>query len=246
MDHGHDVGDERIIRRLDDVTGALEHLANVLAEEEELDVILDRVCRQVVHAIPDADMASISLARDGGTHTAAATGEHARRIDRAQFEADQGPCIEAAKTGRLVRVAVSEVAERWPEFAGAAQEATMSSYLSAPLFVDSEYHGSLNLYSEGHHGFGALDAALLELYTTAAEAALRTARRYFHARETTEQLRTALTSRAVIDQAKGILMAAHRIHAEDAFDILARKSQEENVKVRDLAQRFITDILTDG
>jgi transcriptional regulator with GAF, ATPase, and Fis domain len=243
MGHEHGAGDDQVIGRVDEVTAALERLSDVLTEAEELEVMLDRVCRQVVHAIPDAHMSSILLLRGGEPHTAAATGEDADRIDQAQYEAGQGPCIEAAKTGTLVRVAVPDVAERWPEFAAAAGDAAMASYLSAPLFIDSEYHGSLNLYSEGGHGFNALDAALLELYTTAAEAALRTARRYMKAREHTEQLRTALTSRAVIDQAKGIIMAAHRISAEAAFAKLVRQSQEQNVKLRDLAERFVTELV---
>ena len=106
---------------------------------------------------------------------------------------------------------MAEAAQQWPEFAAAAAESAVLGYLSAPLFIDDEYHGSLNLYDTGGNSFGALDAALLELYTTAAEAALRSARRHQSARETMAQLSAALTSRAVIDQAKGILMALHRI-----------------------------------
>ncbi|MFG1647908.1 ANTAR domain-containing response regulator, partial [Amycolatopsis sp. NPDC049252] len=112
-------------------------------------------------------------------------------------------------------------------------------YLSTPLFIDREYHGSLNLYDTGGTSFGALDAALLELYTTAAEAALRSARRQQSARETTAQLTTALTSRAVIDQAKGILMALHHVSADDAFELLVKASQQRNVKLREVAQQFV-------
>jgi GAF domain-containing protein len=246
MDHDQDRADDQVIRRVDEVTTALEQLAGVLAQEEELEALLGRVCQQVVRAIPDADMASISLLRDGRAYTAATTGEHASVIDQAQYEAEQGPCIEAAKARHMVRVVVSEVAERWPEFARVAGDAAVASYLSAPLLIDSEYHGSLNLYSKTTHGFGALDAALVELYTTAAEAALRAARLYLKARETIEQLRTALNSRAVIDQAKGVLMAVRRIPAEQAFAVLVEQSQEQNVKVRDIADRFVTDVVNGG
>jgi AmiR/NasT family two-component response regulator len=92
-------------------------------------------------------------------------------------------------------------------------------------------------------GFGALDTALLELYTTAAEAALRGARRYVTARETVGQLRTALTSRAVIDQAKGMLMAVHRVSEDEAFGMLVKLSQEQNLKLREVAERFVADVL---
>ncbi|ADJ48277.1 hypothetical protein AMES_6452 [Amycolatopsis mediterranei S699] len=231
------------VRRVDDVTSALEGLVTVLGQEEDLSVVLRRACLQAVQAVPDADLASITLVRDGGHYTATSTGDAANRIDQAQYDAGQGPCLEAARTGTVQRVEVSEVARRWPEFTAAAGAAAVVSYLSAPLFIDTEYQGSLNLYGAGGDGFGALDAALLELYTTAAEAALRGARRYVSARETVGRLRTALTSRAVIDQAKGMLMAMHRVSADQAFDLLVKRSQEQNVKLREVAEWFVADVL---
>ena len=140
------------------------------------------------------------------------------------------------------RVAVAEVRERWPAFAVAADGPGVAGYLSAPLVLDDGYHGSLNLYSERTHGFRELDAALLELCTTAAEAGPRNARRYVRARRQADQLRSALTSRAVIDQAKGIVMAVHQVDAEEAFNLLVDRSQRENLKLRDLAERFVDDV----
>ncbi|WIY00827.1 GAF and ANTAR domain-containing protein [Amycolatopsis mongoliensis] len=236
--------DERdAARRVDDVTTALERLAGTFADEEDLSVVLQRVCQQVIHAVPDAEIASITLLREGTPYTATATGDTAHRIDQAQYDAGQGPCLEAARTGELQRVKVADTGQRWPEFAAAAGESAVLGYLAAPLFVDREYHGSLNLYDTGGHSFGALDAALLELYTTAAEAALRSARRHQEARETMGQLSAALTSRAVIDQAKGILMALHRIPADDAFKLLVKASQEQNVKLREVAHDFVAAAL---
>lgn len=232
-----------LLRKVDEVTGALERLAEVLASEEDLSVHLERMCQQAVRAIGQADMASVSLLRDGEAVTAAATDERAVEIDRAQYSAGEGPCLEAAKTGQVVKVTVAEVEGKWPGFVAASGRAAVASYLSAPLFIDSEYHGSLNLYGEKPHGFVESDAALLELYTTAAETALRSARRYLQAREQAEHLRQALASRAVIDQAKGIVMAARSVPAEEAFALLVEQSQKRNIKVRVLAQQLIDHIL---
>ncbi|MDT8914486.1 GAF and ANTAR domain-containing protein [Amycolatopsis sp. PS_44_ISF1] len=232
--------DERdAARRVDDVTAALDRLAGTFDQEEDLTVALQRVCRQAMHAVPDAEIAGITLLRDGNPYTATATDDAAYRIDQAQDSAGRGPGLEAARTGELQRGLVAEAAGRWPEFAAAATESAVLGYLSAPLFVDDGYHGSLNLYDTGGNSFGTLDAALLELYTTAAESALRSTRRHQTAHETMVQLRTALTSRAVIDQAKGILMALHGIPADDAFALLVKASQEQNVKLRDAAQEFV-------
>jgi GAF domain-containing protein len=232
-----------LLRKVDDVTGALEHLAEALNREEDLSVLLQRMCRHVLQVIPGAEMASVSLLHDGRAETVATTDDRAVDIDRAQYRTQEGPCLEAAKTGKVVRVTVADALDTWPAFVEAASRVAVASYLSAPLFIDREYHGSLNLYGGEPHGFGEVDEALLELYTTAAETALRTARRYFEARELADRLRQALTSRAVIDQAKGIIMAARGLTADDAFALLVDQSQKQNIKVRDLAQQLVTGVL---
>nr|WP_033431986.1 GAF and ANTAR domain-containing protein [Saccharothrix syringae] len=236
-----DPAERAVVQRLDEVTGALVALSRVLDQEEDLAAIMDRVCRQVVGAIPDADLASVTVLRDGNPQSAAWIDEHTLAVDRAQYEAGEGPCLEAARSGRMQRVAVAEAADRWPAFAAAARGLGVGSYLSAPLLIDDEYQGSLNLYGLRPHGFRELDAALLGLYTAAAEAALRNASRYLQARRQVAQLSDALTSRAVIDQAKGILMAAHQVSADEAFTMLVDRSQRDNRKLRDLAEDFVDD-----
>ncbi|HEX2131638.1 MAG TPA: GAF and ANTAR domain-containing protein [Actinophytocola sp.] len=224
---------------LDEVTGALESLSVALGNEDDFALIMRRVCEQLTRALPDVSEASVTLLRDGGAITAASTSEVAAELDRDQYALGDGPCLRAARSGKLVRVPVAEAAELWPTFARDAQAAGFGSFLSAPLVVDDQHAGGVNCYGTGQHGFAELDEKLIELYTTAAEAALRAYRRYVRARETTEQLRVALTSRAVIDQAKGILMVMRQIDADEAFALLTEQSQRENVKVRELAERFV-------
>ncbi len=232
-----------LAHRLDEVTGALADLFAVLDQEEQLSAVLDRICRQVAQAVPGADAVSVTmLGRDGPT-TAAATGRAALDVDSAQYRTGEGPCLDAVRTGRVVQAVVTETRDRWPVFSEAATRSGVSAYLSAPLRIDEERSGSLNLHGKQQRGFEELDAAVLGLYTTAAEAALRNARRYLRARRQAVELRQALTTRAVIDQAKGILMAVHGIGADEAFAMLADRSQHENVKLRDLAQRFVDDVI---
>jgi transcriptional regulator with GAF, ATPase, and Fis domain len=233
---------DNVVQRLDDVTCALAELSQVLDQEEDLAAIMERVCHQVVGAIPDADLASVTVLRDSTPESLAWTDRPTLAVDRAQYDTGEGPCLEAARTGRVQHVPVADAAQRWPAFATAAADLGIGSYLSAPLFIDDEYHGSLNLYGKRTHGFRALDAALLELYTTAAEAALRNTLRYLHARRHMADLHEALVSRAVIDQAKGILMAVHGISAEEAFTKLTDRSQSENRKLRDVAAEFVAKV----
>lgn len=133
----------------------------------------------------------------------------------------------------------ARTAEQWPDFARGATAAGFGSFLSTPLAINEGHSGGVNCYSGSRDGFAELDEKLLGLYTLATTAALRAYCRYQHAREVTEHLRTALHSRAVIDQAKGILMALREISADEAFTLLVEQSQRENTKLHDLAVRFV-------
>ncbi len=230
------------MRRLDDVVTALSDLGDVLSREEDIGQVLQRGVSQVVQAIPAADMASVSVLRGDTAETVASTSQRVWDIDSQQYAAGDGPCLEAARTGKVVRVNVEQAQERWPKFATGALAAGVASYLSAPLILDDEFAGSLNLYSEQAHGFGDLDEKLLQLYTTAAVAALANARRYTQARAVAENLRLALDSHAVIDQAVGVLMATHGLASEDAFRVMARESQNTNTKLRVIASRVLASL----
>jgi len=231
-----------LMRRLDGVAEDLAALARILDEEEDLGRVLQRRVEQVTRGVPGADMASVTVMRGDRGETAASSEERVWAIDSDQYAAGDGPCLEAARTGEIVRVGVEEAHERWPEFARSARAAGVESYLACPLIIGKEFVGSLNLYSEKPHGFGDLDVALLRVYMTAAVAAIANARRVTEARKLAESLQTAMDSRAVIDQARGVLMARRGISAEQALEELSRQSQNTNVKLRIIAARVLESV----
>ncbi|SFW87445.1 GAF and ANTAR domain-containing protein [Amycolatopsis australiensis] len=227
---------------LDELTAAMADLTSALENEPAEREILDAVCAEAVRAVPGADMASITAIRDGAPETAASTDERAVEIDRVQYAAGQGPCLRAAETGEIVRVPLATAGSVWPEFTAHARRVGVGSYLAAPLRVDESLGGALNLFGYGDHGFAETDSRMLELYTTIVSFGLRATRRYQQARKRAAELETAMSSRAVIEQAKGILMAVHRITAGDAMKRLITESQHSNVKVRDVATRFVREL----
>jgi GAF domain-containing protein len=230
------------VRRLDGVAADLAALAKILDDEEDLGRVLQRSVEQVTRGVPGADMASVTVMRGDRGETAASSEERVWAIDLDQYAAGDGPCLEAARTGQIVRVGLEEAHERWPEFARSARAAGVESYLSCPLIIGEEFVGSLNLYSEKPHGFGEFDVALLRVYMTAAVAAIANARRVAEARKLAQGLKTAMDSRAVIDQARGVLMARRGISAEQALEELSRQSQNTNVKLRIIAARVVESV----
>ncbi|MEC3976057.1 ANTAR domain-containing response regulator [Amycolatopsis sp. H20-H5] len=229
----------RLADHLDEVTDALEALTGTLAREQDLDVILTAICHQVIRVVPGADMASITLPGEGDAETVASTDPRAVEIDAEQYRSGDGPCLRAAATGEVVRVAVETASALWPRFTRVARSLGVRSYLAAPLVIEPELSGALNLFGFEEHGFQELDAKFLDMYTTVVAATVRSTRRYLRAQEHVEQLRQAMDSRAVIEQAKGILMAARGMTAEAAFDELVAVSQRDNVKLREVAARFV-------
>jgi GAF domain-containing protein len=137
------------------------------------------------------------------------------------------------------RVVVEEAMEQYPEFGTAARQAGIRSFLAAPLLVRGEGIGALNLYSSEPHGFAALDEAVVVLFAGQAAVAVQNSRLYQSARSLSAQLEAAMASRAVIEQAKGVIMAGQAVDPDTAFDLLRRASQAQNRKLRDIAGEVV-------
>ncbi len=120
----------------------------------------------------------------------------------------------------------------------------MGSFLCAPIRFGRGHAGAVNCYSTDTSGFADLDEQLLQLFVASAEAALRLFSRFRAARELAQQLSEAMASRAAIEQAKGAIMAARGISADDAFTVLVKQSQQDNVKLRELAARLLAGLAT--
>ncbi|MBY4213620.1 GAF and ANTAR domain-containing protein [Rhodococcus fascians] len=226
---------------------SLDHFGKLLRSQADVDVVLQRVCEQVTETIADADMAGVTLLRDGLEHpeTAALTDVRVFDVDLDQYRANEGPCLEAARTRSIIRVRVREVGERWPVFATKVAGLGVGSYLSAPLSIDDQHLGALNIYSFDDHGFDHVDEVVVRVFVAAVEAAVWNSRRARLAQTEVDGLQEAMKTRSFIDQAKGIIMAARGISAEEAFSVLSEQSQNTNVKVADIARNLIDSVAGD-
>ena len=131
-----------------------------------------------------------------------------------------------------MRVVTTEDSRGWLEFVAIAGSHRVRAMLSVPLMVEElptkpQMFGSLNMHRESPSAFDPFDEGLIRHYTVMVVAALNHGRRRRSAQETIEQLKSALTTRADIDQAKGALRAIHGCSAEDAFKRLVIGSQQK-------------------
>ena len=215
----------------------------LLDEQETVEQSLERLvvtCRDAISAAVDA---SVTMRSEKGPTTAAATSERALRIDQWEYEHERGPCIDAMRDGREHYLADAAAAEAYDGFAAVVREAGVESVLGVPLVVGGEVLGALNVYAGEPRAFDDDTSRTLARHVAAqAATTVHNLRVYDASRTLARQLEQALESRAVIEQAKGVLMAQRDCGADEAFDMLRRASQRENVKLRDVAQRIVDSV----
>jgi GAF domain-containing protein len=200
---------------------------------------LARVAELARDGIPRVDYVAVTAMRKGKPETTAATDAVVAEIDQAQYDVDDGPCLDSFRYGQVFRI--DETLDDdlpWPEFRAAAALHGVHSTLSLPL-VAGDTIGALNLYSRRPGAFPEGIGAQVERFTEPAAVLLLNAYMLWDAHRLVDNLETALETKAVIEQAKGMLMAQQGIDADAAFDVLRRASQRENVKVREIAQRLV-------
>jgi GAF domain-containing protein len=223
----------------DPVRGALDALAGYMIGSAPLDETLRHVSDVTVAALPGAAYAGISTLVDGEPRTAVFTDAEAPEIDAAQYEAGEGPCLDAFRHGVIFRVNDTASETRWIAFCKAAAAHGVRSTISLPMISNGEGIGALNLYSREVAAFADTDETLAMALASQAAVVLGNSQVYWDAYELTQHLREAMRSRATIEQAKGILMKGSRCSPDQAFQMLVRASQRENRKLRDVAAEIV-------
>ncbi|MFC7956532.1 GAF and ANTAR domain-containing protein [Rhodococcoides kroppenstedtii] len=226
---------------LGSVADTVTALADMLSTITDVDATVERICLDAVDSIDDAEAAAVTVVRDGVPATICSTDDAVLAVDGAQYETGEGPCLEAIATQSLV-VANASTADRWPAFARRSADSGYRSFLSAPLAIDADYSGALNLYSSQPDAFSTVDAAAMRIYVSVAVTALGAARRASGAQAQVKRLLGAMESRAGIEQAKGIVMVMLNVTDEKAFDLIKWRSQETNTAVRVLCRQLLVDV----
>jgi len=217
---------------------SFSELASLLISEETIDSTLSRIGDLAVLGIHGCDAASVSIVEDQRVTSVAFSGPLAREGDDGQYAAGEGPCLTAIAERRTITLESFPNEARWPRFRDRVAELGIGSMLSIPLVIDGRV-GALNLYSRMVGGFPDPDRSLAALFAAQAAVALANAEVHEHDTTLAKQLEEALTSRATIDQAKGILMEREGCDADEAFTILRRRSQRLNRKLRDVANEIV-------
>ena len=199
---------------------------------------LQHVAELAAGAIESVHHASVMLMTGKELRTVAATDAIATDLDRGQLTATDGPCFVALQRGDVTRITSTPNEVRWPSCRDECLRHGVMSVAAIPILGGEAVAGSLNLYSQDHHGFGAHEIRLARSLAAQA-AAIAGAAASLVQRHLSADLAVAISARAVVEQAKGIIIATTRCSAEQAYDVLVRQADHEFRTVQDVAKELV-------
>jgi transcriptional regulator with GAF, ATPase, and Fis domain len=186
----------------------------------------------------DVDEAGLMLVdQRGQLHATAASSENARLLELFELQSDAGPCVDCFKTGLpVVNADLGANAQAWPRFAEAAQATGFVSVHALPLRLRETVIGALNLFCSGPGPLSEDDVRVGQALADVATIGILAQRNIYQADLLTVQLQNALTSRVIIEQAKGVLAERHKVTVDAAFALLRQHARHNNLRMSDLAR----------
>ncbi|GAA5070646.1 GAF and ANTAR domain-containing protein [Nocardia iowensis] len=223
----------------DELATGMAELTALLLSTNDIGAALHALTEIVSRMLPGRPMVGVTMRLAGEPATVAATGTEVIVVDEAQYDQRHGPCLTAMDTAQPVSVPALTHEQRWGDYPARVLAHGIHAIYAQPLLAEGKPVGALNLYARMPNAFDERSQRAINLTAehtgvllTAVFAATRQA-------DLTDQLRAALASRTVIDQALGILMGQQRCDRDAAFDLLRKASQRRNMKIIDLARATI-------
>jgi PAS domain S-box-containing protein len=227
-------------------TSEVISLATSLAELSTLPIgeldrqrLLTRMATLVRDAVPAAEWVSITLGNPAEPQRLGSDSTEAQEFDGRQVQASEGPCWEAYTSRSIVITDDVTADARWPALARVPGPSAVRSVLALPVRDDGATIGAVNVYSGRVKAFGPAGRRIGAVAAAAVAGVLQNVAERESMKTLAANLERALTSRAVIDQAKGVIMARLSVDADDAFARLVNLSSRLNVKIRDLATLIV-------
>jgi GAF domain-containing protein len=221
------------------LTDVFVEMADTLTADFDLIEFLHTLTERCVEFLDIAAAGLLLTDGQGTLRLMAASSERSRLLELFQVQADQGPCLDCFRTGRPVSVADLAGDGRWPRFTVAAGQAGFAAVHAIPMRLRAEVIGALNFFDVQP---GPLDPDKLRIGQALADVATigLIQQRVIHDRDVlTEQLQTALNSRVLIEQAKGVLAERLGLDVADAFTLLRATARNRNRNLSELARALV-------
>jgi len=223
----------------DELTASLAGLSGLVNGQRSFEQSLVQVAEFAVRAIPGAEGAGLTLLEADRHQTVVATDEFVTTVDDIQYGLGEGPCVSAVAQGRTFTSGNRAGEPQWPHFGPRVGRLGVHSALSLPLLLPGQVLGALNVYAHGRDVFDERARVMGEAFAPHAAVSVHNAQLLNQAERLVAQLQQALTSRAEIDQALGVVMSRTGATAQEAFDKLRAQSQTRSIKVTEVAHEVL-------
>jgi GAF domain-containing protein len=224
-----------------DLAASLARLARLLTGHRPLRDTLTFIAEYAVQAIPGADGAGLTMLEDDRAQTVVASAEFVHAVDDVQYGLGEGPCLLAVSSQQTQTSGSLGGDKRWPRFGPRIGRMGVHSVLSLPLLLPDQVVGAMNVYAHAKNAFDSDAVRIGELFARPAAVSVHNAQVLGQSRRLAEQLTEALTSRAIIDQALGIIRSRTGASAEEAFDKLRTMSQSQHSKVAEVSRVLVDE-----
>ncbi|NOJ60246.1 GAF and ANTAR domain-containing protein [Arthrobacter sp. 260] len=231
--------------RAERVSAAFVKIADTLVDDYDVLDLLHALVEESI-GILDASAAGLLLVDQyGELQVLASTSEESQLVEVLQREAGAGPCVECFLTGTVVTVNdIRELGDRWPEFKDAALSQGFRSVHAIPLRVRGRTIGALNLFGSISGALSAEDAAIGQALADVATISILQERAIREAEMINDQLQRALTSRILIEQAKGVVAQLSNVNMHESFTRIRNHARSNHLTLHDTAARIVDRSLT--
>ncbi len=221
-------------------------LADSLVADYDVVEVLEGLVRNCVELLQVEQVGMLLTDQRGHLQVVAASSEATRLIELLQLQSEEGPCLECVRTGAPVTVPeLATQQERWPTFAPSALGVGFAAVHALPLRLRSDTIGALNLFTTNPAStLGTDDLRIAQALADVATIAILQQRSISRASLLAEQLQTALNSRVVVEQAKGVLAERGSLDMQAAFDRLRAYARAHNERLSDVATRVVREDLS--
>jgi GAF domain-containing protein len=215
-------------------------LADTLVDEFDVIDFLSMLTARCVELL-DVSAAGVLLVGEGGQlQPVASSDEAALLVELFELQSDDGPCLQSYRTGEpLVNIGIVESEALWPLFAARVRAAGFVVVHALPLRLRRTVIGALNLFVDSAHQLTEGQVALAQAMADAATIGILQQRTIQRGEQVSAQLQGALTSRILIEQAKGVLAERRRIHVDEAFAVLRGYARDHNMLLSELASTIV-------
>jgi GAF domain-containing protein len=218
-------------------------LADTMVDDFDLVVLLSTLVERCAELVGDAEVGLVLDDQRGNLRPIASSSERMHLVELFEIQRDEGPCKDSFRTGRQIvnRPLDDDAVAAWPAFTPRAREVGFRMVHAVPMRCRDQIVGAVNVFQSVPRPLPELDVALLQALTDTATIALLQHRAVTQSAELAAQLQLALSTRIIIEQAKGVLAERQGLDIDEAFAALREMARSRQARLVEVAADVIAD-----